>query len=256
MNRPRTPLSTDTLERARYFPRQVVTPSDLQQDREYLLHKLRRHNRLLHHWGKMLGLTVTPFLDADVDVLLNNPMLIPAAQDLMTQLRSITDAEERKKKRAAIVEQLAQSILKVSAGFAHDPVGNELYLPHDVYLHTTLELDNSLVVYPVECWSQANPRQITRSGAYVLIVEAMEAEAHAVRAGTARCGDHPEQFEWSRLRDTLRFRLLPKDKYVAEPYANDVEKLNGETKFNYIKLADVPFETTGVLGTVVSTPPT
>ena len=43
------------LERVRFFPRQLVAPTDLTQDQEYFRSKARRHNRLLHGWGVVAG---------------------------------------------------------------------------------------------------------------------------------------------------------------------------------------------------------
>jgi hypothetical protein len=45
-------------ERPRFFPRQLVTPDDLTLAQDYLRHKLRRHNRLLHGWGVVCGAKV------------------------------------------------------------------------------------------------------------------------------------------------------------------------------------------------------
>jgi hypothetical protein len=47
-----------SLERTRYFPRQLVGPGDLTQDQVYFREKLRRHNRLLHGWGIVCGALV------------------------------------------------------------------------------------------------------------------------------------------------------------------------------------------------------
>jgi hypothetical protein len=44
-----------SLERTRFFPRQLVTPGDLTQDQIYFRDKLRRHNRLMHGWGVVCG---------------------------------------------------------------------------------------------------------------------------------------------------------------------------------------------------------
>src|SRR5207302_4499970 len=49
---------TPSLERVRYFPRQLVTADDLTQEQEYFRNKLRRHNRLLHGWGVVCGARV------------------------------------------------------------------------------------------------------------------------------------------------------------------------------------------------------
>jgi hypothetical protein len=48
-----------SLERTRFFPRQLVAPDDLTQDQVYFREKLRRPNRFLHGWGIVCGATVT-----------------------------------------------------------------------------------------------------------------------------------------------------------------------------------------------------
>jgi hypothetical protein len=44
-----------SLERARYFARQLLSAADLTADQQYVQAKLRRHNRLLHGWGVVCG---------------------------------------------------------------------------------------------------------------------------------------------------------------------------------------------------------
>lgn len=46
------------LERALYFPGQLVGPEDLTQDQRYFREKHRRHNRMLHGWGVVCGVMV------------------------------------------------------------------------------------------------------------------------------------------------------------------------------------------------------
>lgn len=56
-----TPCDTATpasLERTRFFPRQLIGPDDLTQDQIYFREKLRRHNRMLHGWGVVCGVGV------------------------------------------------------------------------------------------------------------------------------------------------------------------------------------------------------
>jgi len=48
-----------SLERTRYFARQLVGPDDLTQDQLYFREKARRHNRMLHGWGIVCGAGVT-----------------------------------------------------------------------------------------------------------------------------------------------------------------------------------------------------
>jgi hypothetical protein len=47
------------LEKVRFFNRQLLTAEDMITERDYFLQKLRRHNRFLHGWGVVCGLTVT-----------------------------------------------------------------------------------------------------------------------------------------------------------------------------------------------------
>src|SRR5262245_6013479 len=51
-------LCTGNLERVAYFPRQLLTADDMRVEQEYFRHRLRRHNRYLHGWGVVCGLTV------------------------------------------------------------------------------------------------------------------------------------------------------------------------------------------------------
>jgi len=45
-------------ERPRYFPRQLITPDDLNLEQEYFRTRLRWHNRMLHGWGVVCGAQV------------------------------------------------------------------------------------------------------------------------------------------------------------------------------------------------------
>jgi hypothetical protein len=54
-----SPLAgTGVLERPRYYPRQLITPSDMTLEQRYFRDRLRRHNRLLHGWGVVCGAQV------------------------------------------------------------------------------------------------------------------------------------------------------------------------------------------------------
>jgi hypothetical protein len=47
-----------SLERLRYFPRQLLTADDMRTEQEYFRERQKRHNRLLHGWGVVCGLEV------------------------------------------------------------------------------------------------------------------------------------------------------------------------------------------------------
>ena len=46
------------LERVKYFNRMLLTAEDMRTDQDFVLQKLRRHNRFLHGWGVVCGLVV------------------------------------------------------------------------------------------------------------------------------------------------------------------------------------------------------
>jgi hypothetical protein len=48
----------ETVERLRYFPRQLLTADDMRAEQQYVHEKMRRHNRFLHGWGVVCGCTV------------------------------------------------------------------------------------------------------------------------------------------------------------------------------------------------------
>ena len=50
-------------ERPRYFPRQLITPDDMNLAQDYVRNRMRRHNRLLHGWGVVCGAIVQPGKD-------------------------------------------------------------------------------------------------------------------------------------------------------------------------------------------------
>ncbi|HEX9668957.1 MAG TPA: hypothetical protein VGC93_05675 [Thermoanaerobaculia bacterium] len=48
------------LERPRYFPRQLITPAEMNLGQDYFRNRLRLHNRMLHGWGVVCGALVCP----------------------------------------------------------------------------------------------------------------------------------------------------------------------------------------------------
>lgn len=52
------------LERVRYFCRQLLTADDMTVEQEYFRQKLRRHNKYLHGFGVVCGLSVEPAAEA------------------------------------------------------------------------------------------------------------------------------------------------------------------------------------------------
>lgn len=58
----------NTMERLRYFPRQLLTADDMRTEQDYFRDKMRRHNLMLHGWGVVCGLQVLPAGPQGVEV--------------------------------------------------------------------------------------------------------------------------------------------------------------------------------------------
>ena len=53
-------LCGTALERVRYFSGQNITDEDMRGEQEFMLNRMRRHNRFLHGWGVVCGCEVVP----------------------------------------------------------------------------------------------------------------------------------------------------------------------------------------------------
>jgi hypothetical protein len=78
-----------SLERSRFFPRQLVGPDDLTQDQIYFREKLRRHNRMLHGWGIVCGACVTA--DGCEAVVTPGYILGPYGDEIMIERQTRID---------------------------------------------------------------------------------------------------------------------------------------------------------------------
>jgi hypothetical protein len=58
-------LQAKSVERVRYFPRQLITADDMRAEQDYFRERLRRHNRYLHGWGVVCGCEVKLAVDKD-----------------------------------------------------------------------------------------------------------------------------------------------------------------------------------------------
>jgi hypothetical protein len=251
MAQPRSPSLPDTLERTRYFSRQTVLPTDLNQDREYLIHKARRHNRVLHGWGIWTGLKVEKVPNkAD-----------PKFGTFDTNVGGVP----------MTVHPDEGTWVAIAPGYALTPVGDEVYLAKWLFVNTAYETTGGeLVTAPARCHDRA-PRPRKRSGAtMILVVTALEDETRPVRAAGHRCGDHPDQFEFSRLEDTLSFQLLPSEGNtpLPKPYqdagkedTNDAAELarravrvvTGTVRRSFVGLVSVTFDAEGKVTSTAET---
>jgi hypothetical protein len=159
------------LERTRFYHRQVVTPEDLTQDQIYFRDKHRRHNRLLHGWGLVCGIVV-------------ERSAAPNPEDGQDPCR-----------------------VRVTAGYALDPYGDELVVPQAVVINLCKEdLSGALACLPHDdVWCR--PVDAPRSGTLYLAVRVLERAVKPVRAPTG-CSCSESACEHSRYRDDHEFRLL------------------------------------------------
>jgi hypothetical protein len=68
-------MNSDTaLERVNYFTGQLLNAADFQTEQDYFLARFRRHNRYLHGWGVVFGLTVT--LTRSSEIIINPGLAI------------------------------------------------------------------------------------------------------------------------------------------------------------------------------------
>ena len=158
------------LERPLYFPRQIVGPDDLNQGQVYVGDRMRRHNRFLHGWGIACGLRVTP---------------------------------------CGPTEDGAESCcVRVSAGYALDPYGDEVFVPDPVVVDLcSTEPGGGLLCPPAtDPWCAPVP-VLPRDGNRYLAIRHVEIPVKPVRAPTG-CSCSDTACENSRVRDWFEFRLL------------------------------------------------
>lgn len=223
-----TTTSSDTQDRARYFPRQIVLPADLLQDQAYFLARSRRANRILHGFGVAeKGLQIKAFSPERAADLVNKTLL-PAGGNL------------------------EKTWIEVTPGYAHAPNGDVLYLPEPMFLNTKLVIHHALVTSRSICRNEA-AQQVLRDGKWYLVVETVVSEVEPIQAAGSRCSDSAHNFEYSRLRDQLRFHLVEGGRLVA-PYGDanagddvDLNRLIGNVKRAFVCLGSVTFDADGVL---------
>lgn len=158
------------LERPHYFPRQLVGPDDLNQGQRYVADRMRRHNRYLHGWGIACGLRVER---------------CGPNEDGNTSCR-----------------------VRVSAGYALDPYGDEIYLPADQVVDLChQEPAGGLACGPgTDPWCSPVRTDPSPNGAW-LAVRHIEVPVKPVRAPTG-CSCEETHCEDSRIRDWYEFSLL------------------------------------------------
>lgn len=169
----RSCCDTGPLERPRFFPRQVVTATELTLEHDYQRNRARRHNRMLHGWGVVCGAEVCPTID-----------------------------EKR---------QLVPWKVTIQPGFVLGPCGDEILIDceRDVDLRTT-GLTCMAGMPPGEVsdpW--CSDVRIERAGEACIAIRYQEFTARPVRVHPVGCGCGADDCEYSRWRDGYEIQLLP-----------------------------------------------
>jgi hypothetical protein len=159
-----------SLERTRFFPRQLVTAPDMTQDQTYFLQKLRRHNRLLHGWGVVCGARCKRGKENCEVVIEPGYILGPFGDEILID-------------REATIDVCKQDLDGNVAG----PCGQ-----------------------PTDPWcSNVRVNRRAGDKLYVAVRYA-ECQDRPVRVVSSGCGCDPADCEYSRIRDGYVIRVLPK----------------------------------------------
>jgi hypothetical protein len=165
--------SEGTLERPRWFAGQLVGPADLEAVQTWVLTRSRRHNRLLHGWGVVCGLTVN------------------ATTSMVTG------------------ESEPWSVT-VGAGLALSGCGDEVSVPCAVRLdiRQPQPSGSDTCAPPVDPWCAPVRQRRDPARTYYLAVRYAEESRRPVRSGGCGCGCDGDPCEYSRIGETAAIAVL------------------------------------------------
>ena len=168
------PCDDYATERPRFFPRQLITPDDLNLVLEHYRTKLRRHNRLLHGWGVVCGAKVCPVPNMDGGI------------------------EAWK--------------VKVTPGYILGPYGDEIRIDCertvDLRTKSITGVTGEPCVEVPDPWCSEVFVPCEESGCRYLAVKYMEIMTRPVRVQPVGCGCDDTQCEYSRWRDGYEIKCL------------------------------------------------
>lgn len=163
------------LERPRYFPRQLITPTELTLEQTYFRDKLRRHNRFLHGWGVVCGAQVC---------------LVPKADK--------SGAEPWK--------------VQIETGYILGPYGDEIVIGTkriaDLRTGSVTSRPGDPAGELTDPW--CSPVYVARPPGWVYVaIKYAEVMTRPVRAQPVGCGCDETQCEYSRFCDGYEIGVLP-----------------------------------------------
>lgn len=166
-------------ERPRYFPRQLVTAEDLMLEQEYFRNRMRLHNRLLHGWGVVCGLLVSP---------------APAQTGGMEPWK-----------------------VRVCPGYAIGPSGDDIFTPCEVDIDVRQDSVSGSSVEPCggtgDVWCSDVWLDRSRDQVLYLAIRYDEIRSRPVRVQPAGCSCDDSACEFSRFRDGYVIRVLTSTEY-------------------------------------------
>jgi hypothetical protein len=188
------PCDHSVAERPRYFPRQLITPDDLNLEQEYFRAKLRWHNRMLHGWGVVCGARVC---------------LVP-----------------KSKENGAKYEPWKVSI---RPGYILGPYGDEIIIDcartFDVRTRGLTGITGEPCVDVIDPWC-SEVIQTCDEGTLYVAVKYKEIAARPVRVQPVGCGCDDSACENSRLVDGYEISVLNycPDSHQTPPNIDDLTK--------------------------------
>jgi hypothetical protein len=167
------------LERPRYFPRQLITPTELTLEHDYFREKQRLHNRFLHGWGVVCGARVCP---------------VPAAEGGGYEPWTV----------------------RVERGYLLDACGNDILIERTRKFDLRTRCQTVVVGEPCgdpadDPWCRDSfERPRTDEGPLYVAVRYREFPRRPVRVQPAGCGCDDSQCEYSRWCDGYEICVLTK----------------------------------------------
>jgi hypothetical protein len=176
---------TGILEAPRYFPRQLISSTEMTLEQQYLRDKMRRHNRFLHGWGVVCGAMVC---------------LTPDTTNTGASLSS----------SATIVNPAAWKVA-VSPGYILGPYGDEILI--DCQRIVDLRTSGGAAACGAQPGELSDPWCtqvfVKRDTSPVYIaVKYKEMMTRPVRVQPVGCGCDDTQCEYSRWRDGYEIGIL------------------------------------------------
>jgi hypothetical protein len=161
------------LERPRYFPRQIVTATELTLEHDYQRDRARRHNRMLHGWGVVCGAEVCQVAGPD---------------------------------GAAVPWKVA-----IKPGYVLGSCGDEIVI--DCERIVDLRTNGLMCMSGVQAGEVSDPwcsdDRTERAGTVCVAIKYREFMARPVRSHPVGCGCDGAECEYSRWRDGYEVGLLP-----------------------------------------------